>query len=59
MGSGPLLAAVEPSLALGAVFAILMTGLVLLDVLTKSEQRVWMLEPGPVSRCWRTPPECT
>ncbi len=46
-GSGPLLARVEPELAVAALFGILLMGLALLDVLNKSERRVWIIEPGP------------
>lgn len=46
-GSGPLLAAVEPGLVLAALFAMLLTALALLDVLNKSERKLWAIEPGP------------
>ena len=48
-GGGPILASVEPSLIIGALFGVLMTALVLLDVLNKSERRLWGVEPGPVA----------
>jgi len=48
-GGGPILATVEPSLIIGALFGVLMTALVLLDVLNKSERRLWGVEPGPVA----------
>ncbi len=46
-GSGALMAAVDPNLAIGALFAALMMGLALMDVLNKAERRVWMVEPIP------------
>lgn len=46
-GGGPLLAAVEPGLVLAALFAMLLTALALLDVLNKSERKLWAIEPGP------------
>ncbi|MBI4501103.1 MAG: sodium:calcium antiporter [Gemmatimonadetes bacterium] len=46
-GAGPLLASGDATLLIGAVFGILMTALALLDVLNKSEKRVWVVEPGP------------
>ena len=48
-GGGPILASVEPSLIIGALFGVLMTALVLLDVLNKSERRLWAVEPGPAA----------
>jgi cation:H+ antiporter len=46
-GPGALLGLVEPSLAVGALFAALLTGLALLDILNRSERRLWIIEPGP------------
>jgi cation:H+ antiporter len=46
-GSGSLLARSDGTVLIGAVFGMLMTGLALLDILNKSEKRVWVLEPGP------------
>jgi hypothetical protein len=31
----------------GALFAIVLTGQALLDLLNRSEHRVWYIEPGP------------
>jgi cation:H+ antiporter len=47
-GSGSLLGQSDGTALIGAVFGILMTGLALLDILNKSEKRIWVLEPGPV-----------
>jgi cation:H+ antiporter len=47
-GSGSLLGRSDGTALIGAVFGILMTGLALLDILNKSEKRIWVLEPGPV-----------
>ena len=46
-GDGSLLAAAEPDALAGATFAILMMAQALLDLLNRSERRVWYLEPGP------------
>lgn len=46
-GSGSLLARSDGTVLIGAVFGILMTALALLDILNKSEKRIWVLEPGP------------
>jgi cation:H+ antiporter len=46
-GSSPLLAGADGTLLVGAMIGMLMTALALLDVLNKSERRVWALEPGP------------
>lgn len=46
---GPLLGAVEPALAVGALVGVMMTALVLLDILNKSERRLWAVEPGPAA----------
>ncbi len=47
-GGESLLASVEPSLALGGLFACLLTALAMLDVLNKSERHFWVVELGPV-----------
>jgi cation:H+ antiporter len=47
-GPGSLLAGGDAVLLIGAMFGILMTGMALLEVLNKSEKRIWILEPGPV-----------
>ena len=44
---GPLLAAVDPGLALAGLAAIVMTAVMLLDLLDRSERRVWRVEPAP------------
>ena len=46
-GGESLLANVEPGIVMGAVFAIILTGQALLDLLNRSEHRVWYIEPGP------------
>lgn len=43
----PLLASIDPGLAIGALAAIVMTSVALLDILNKSERRVWKVEPAP------------
>lgn len=47
-GPGSLLARSDGTALIGALFGILMTALALLDILNKSEKRIWVLEPGPV-----------
>jgi cation:H+ antiporter len=46
-GSGSLLAEAEAGVAVGAVFAILLTAQAVLDLLNRSERRIWYIEPGP------------
>ena len=47
-GGGSLLAETEPGMVMGALFAMLLTGQAVLDVLGgESERRGWYLEPGP------------
>lgn len=46
-GDAPILRAVEDGVVVGAVFAIALTGQALLDLLNRSENRVWYIEPGP------------
>lgn len=46
-GPGSLLARSDSVALIGAVFGMLMTALALLDILNKSEKRIWALEPGP------------
>lgn len=45
----PLLGSVRPGLAIAGLAAIVMTSLALLDILNKSERRVWKLEPLPTA----------
>jgi cation:H+ antiporter len=47
-GAAPLLADAGPGPVVGALFAILLMGQVLLDLLNRSEHRIWYLEPGPL-----------
>ena len=47
-GRGSILSGAEPGLAVGGLFAALLTTLAMLDVLNRSERRIWLLEPGPV-----------
>lgn len=46
-GRGSILSGAEPGLAVGGLFAALLTTLAMLDVLNRSERRIWLLEPGP------------
>lgn len=46
-GSGSLLSRSGGTALVGAAFGILMTAIALLDILNKSEKRIWVLEPGP------------
>ncbi len=46
-GRTSLLTQADPALLIGALFAVLMMGLALIEILNKSERRVWALEPGP------------
>jgi len=46
-GAEPLLTQTEAGVVVGAVFAILMMGQALLDLLNRSEARIWYIEPGP------------
>jgi cation:H+ antiporter len=45
---GAILASGNPEALVGAVFAILITAMTVLDLLNESEHRVWYLEPGPL-----------
>lgn len=47
-GAGSLLAGVDQGLTAGALFGVLLMTLAMLEVLNKSERRIWILEPGPV-----------
>jgi cation:H+ antiporter len=47
---GPLLAGVGPVALVGAVFATLLMGMTLIEVLNNSEQRIWWLEPDAALR---------
>lgn len=42
-----MLAEVDPGLAVGGLFGTLLMTLAMLDVMNKSERRIWILEPGP------------
>jgi cation:H+ antiporter len=46
-GPGSLLAGVDPGIVVGALIATLLTGEAVVDVLNRSERRIWYLEPGP------------
>lgn len=46
-GRGSIFEAVDPSLTIGALAGAILMTLALMDVLNKSERRVWMIEPGP------------
>jgi cation:H+ antiporter len=46
-GADSLLAGTEPGVVVGAVFAIMLTGQAVLDLLNRSEHRIWYIEPGP------------
>lgn len=45
-GPGVVLSSVTPDVLVGALFAILLMGQVLLEVLNRSERRIWYIEPG-------------
>ncbi len=47
-GPAPLLSQVEPGVLVAALFAILLMGQVLLEILNRAEERVWYLEPNAV-----------
>lgn len=47
-GAGSLLGGVDQGLATGALFGVLLMALAMLEVVNKSERRVWILEPGPI-----------
>jgi cation:H+ antiporter len=49
-GRGSLLAGVEPSVTIGAMFAMILTGLTLIEVLNRSERRTWLIEPDSALR---------
>jgi cation:H+ antiporter len=46
-GRGAILADADPGLTVGALFGVLLMALAMLDVMNKSERRIWALEPGP------------
>lgn len=46
-GPGSLLGHADPALTIAGMFAVLLMGLALLDVLNRSERRIWAIEPGP------------
>jgi cation:H+ antiporter len=46
-GPGSVMARIDGSLMIGAMFAILLVGLALIDILHRAERRVWYIEPGP------------
>jgi cation:H+ antiporter len=46
-GSESLLGGAAADVVMGGVFAIVLTAQALLDLLNRSEQRIWYLEPGP------------
>jgi cation:H+ antiporter len=46
-GAEALLANADAGVVVGAVFAIVLMGQALLDLLNRSEKRVWYIEPGP------------
>jgi cation:H+ antiporter len=46
-GPGSVLAHADPALMIGGLFGILLTALAVLDILNKSERRIWAMEPGP------------
>ncbi|MGA7671884.1 MAG: hypothetical protein WBW04_15760 [Nitrolancea sp.] len=47
---GPILAEADEAVLIGAAFAIFLTSLTVLEVLNRSERRVWYLEPDAVFR---------
>lgn len=46
-GPGSMLAGVDAGLVVGALFGIVLISLAMLDVMNKSERRIWVFEPGP------------
>lgn len=46
-GPGAILAGLDRQLVVGAMFGVILLALAMLDVLNKSERRVWAVEPGP------------
>lgn len=46
-GPGAILARIDSSMIVGALFAILLMGLALIDILHRAERRIWLVEPGP------------
>ena len=46
-GPGSLLAGTDPGVIVGALIAVVLTGEAVIDVLNRSERRIWYLEPGP------------
>jgi Ca2+/Na+ antiporter len=46
-GTAPVLSISDPSLSVAALFATLVMGLAIVEVLNESERRVWIFEPGP------------
>jgi cation:H+ antiporter len=48
-GPGSLLGSADAALAVPGLFAVLLMSLALLDVLNKSERRLWAIEPGPAA----------
>jgi cation:H+ antiporter len=49
-GAGSLLARAEPSVTVGAIFALILTGQTLIEVLNRSERRIWFIEPNAALR---------
>jgi cation:H+ antiporter len=47
-GPGSLLLNVDPGLAAGGLFGVLLMSLAMLDVMNRAERRIWVLEPGPL-----------
>lgn len=47
-GPGSLLSGLSQQLLIGALFGVILITLAMLDVMNKSERRVWAVEPGPV-----------
>lgn len=46
-GPGSILVGVDSGLVVGALFGIVLISLAMLDVMNKSERRIWVVEPGP------------
>lgn len=47
---GPILGQADQTVLIGAIFAIFLTALTILEVLNRSERRIWYLEPDAVFR---------
>ncbi len=49
-GSGSILAKATPAITIGAMFAILLTAMTMMEILHKAERRIWLIEPDAIAR---------